>query len=597
MSQAVGISIGGLQGGLGFLTPPSGVLLPPSAGLVGAVTAAAVVTTGLVIGATGAFIEAQKAEADLKKARELAEKNYVRVNSTGSYQTQPEIDPNANSVWYIQINGNSSIGYGYSGFSGTYQQALQEKRRYFPQEPPYPIYRISEGWFPPNATELSGKEPKVNGASISSAKSSIGSRDSLEQGKKLKNPILTPDLSSGIGWGSAKKPITEGIGGALGLGLPTATPPQTKPNLSPNPSPIKNPSPNPNPKPPEPTPKPPEPKKEEDKKVGFNPIPNVDNNTALILGAIASATTTTTGLLNQINSQTSPEAQRQNSKNGACDALNSPSCTKGVEDRIKDPILQNVGAVASIVDATSNKLDGVKDFLEKVARSAKLDKVYNLLTFITVIHNAQMLSSSLATTLMDSLSLGLATFGVKDENESPIDIQQIINKSVEDAVKSVIGTANYNTISERWKGAVRVYQAGANILYQVRSLWDSAKSLNELTGANVGRIGNALRRDGVVSENAYPAMPDSPLMVNSAMNRLQNLEEAASHLSSITSEAYGITETVAQIKKDQEDFKKLVKESPITNGTANDAQKAKDDAAKIASISPSISTTDLVKPD
>jgi hypothetical protein len=121
--------------------------------------------------------------------------------------------------------------------------------------------------------------------------------------------------------------------------------------------------------------------------------------------------------------------------------------------------------------------------------------------------------------------------------------------------------------------------------------------LNELTGANVGRIGNALKRDGVVSENAYPAMPDNPIMVNSAMTRLQNLEEAASHLSSITSETYGITETVAEIKKDQEEFKKLVKESPITNGTANDAQKAKDDAAKLVSVSPPSANTDLVKPE
>jgi hypothetical protein len=255
--------------------------------------------------------------------------------------------------------------------------------------------------------------------------------------------------------------------------------------------------------------------------------------------------------------------------------------------------IQN-GTLASIV----SKLDLAKEFGEKVARAARLDKVYNLLTFITVIHNAQMLSSSLATTLMDALSLGLATIGIKDENESPIDIQSIINKTVEDTVKGIIGTANYTTISDRWKNAVRVYQAAANIAYQVRSLWDSARSLAELTGANVGKIGNALRRDGVVSENAYGAMADNPLMVNNAMTKLQNLEEAASHINSITSEAYGVTETVAQIKKDQDDFKKLAKEG-LSSPTpiVNDQQKAKDDAAKLASVSPSITKTDLVKPD
>jgi len=267
-------------------------------------------------------------------------------------------------------------------------------------------------------------------------------------------------------------------------------------------------------------------------------------------------------------------------------------------------LAQILAAIANLASTISNlfsnvvgKLDLIKEFLEKVARAARLDKVYNLLTFITVVHNASMLSNSLATTLMDTLSLGLATIGIKDENESPIDIQSTINKTVENTVKGIIGTENYTTLSTRWAAAVRVYQAAANIMYQVRSLWDSAKSIAELTGANVGKLANALRRDGVVSENAYPAMADNPMMVNAAMTKLQNLDEAASHLNSITSETYGVTETVAQIKKDQDDFKKLVKESTTAIPIVNDQQKAKDDAAKIASVSPAISNPDLVKPD
>jgi hypothetical protein len=322
--------------------------------------------------------------------------------------------------------------------------------------------------------------------------------------------------------------------------------------------------------------------------------------------------------LNQIASNTTPTAQQTNAKQGVCDAMQPNQCgfegvkqaTTEATNPIKDQTAANAGLLAQILAAIANlastiatlfsnvvgKLDGIKEFLEKVARSAKLDKVYNLLTFLTVIHNAQMLSGSIATTLMETLSLGLATAGIKDENESPIDIQAIINSTVENKVKSIIGVENYTTLSDRWKKAVRVYQAAANITYQVRSLWDSAKSLAELTGANVGRIGNALRRDGVVSENAYPSMADNPMMVNSPMQRLQNLEEAASHMNSIASEGYGMTETVAQIKKDQDDFKKLVKEVPITPGVANDAQKAKDDAARAASVSPPISIPDLVKP-
>lgn len=305
-----------------------------------------------------------------------------------------------------------------------------------------------------------------------------------------------------------------------------------------------------------------------------------------------------------IYSQTTPDAQRNNSKNGSCDALQSPSCTKGVEDRIKNPLSNQIGNVAStvdlaknVIDDTSTKVSGIRTFLEKVARSAKLDKVYNFLTFITVVHNAQMLSSSLSTTLMDALSLGLATFNIKDENEAPIDIQSIVNKSVEDTVKSIVGEANYNAISERWKKAMTVYRASMNMLYQVRSLWDSTRSLNEMTGANVGQLMNALRKDGVVSENAYPAKSESPQMVNSFMTRLENLDEAASVLQGITSETSSMVETVAQLNKDRQDFEKLVKESPKKAGVENDAAKAQNDAEKTASVSPAIPNTALSKPD
>ncbi len=397
-----------------------------------------------------------------------------------------------------------------------------------------------------------------------------------------------------------------GLLGAVGLGgaVPTRS-------LSPSPVRPSNPNPNPNPSvsppfAPSPNKHPlPSPAPEKEPKKIPPPINPSDNKPPDLrqeltrLGAILALILGATAFDNLKNA----------AKTGSCESLKSPSCTKDMEDRIKNPVNEKIDSTKAALgadlaaQATSlglvlDKLNAAKEFSEKVARAARLDKVYNLLTFITVIHNAQMLSGSLATTLMETLSLGLATVGIKDENESPIDIQSIINSTVEDKVKGIIGVENYTVLSDRWKKAVRVYQSAANITYQVRSLWDSAKSLAELTGANVGKIGNALRRDGVVSENAYGAMADNPLMVNSAMTRLQNLDEAASHLNSITSEAYGVTETVTQIKKDQDDFKKLVKEgTSSTTPIVNDQQKAIDDAAKLASVSPAIATTDLAKPD
>jgi len=652
--QNVGSSVGGLRGGLKYLTPPSGAPVPkppfppiPGGGALGVLSA--ITGTVALIGALGANKFRDDQLAKLGKGYDqntgLSSSLNPNTGNKSLSSAPPFTGGQSAGVGYVLVFSRTGAGAnawiaiastggqvlslisqehaiantGGAGFpgpvTGVTEDGVVSGTRYIRVgvgggQNALIAVPINSGFvfggtsYEPYEYSFSGAVRKdgqpdtggnPSGTPLGTVPSGYTGGETLEEksGKTLPGILGL----SGLNGFSSVAPSVTGLGTATTpkdlLPSPNGKPldPTGKTPLgSPSPSPVKSPVPE-IPSPPVSPPSPAPPSQDTD----------IRNKLAQIIGITA-----------LINSNTQPEQQRQNAKAGSCDALQSPQCTKGVEDRIKDPIMGNVdatkvqttailgnqaiqnGTLASIV----SKLDLAKEFGEKVARAARLDKVYNLLTFITVIHNAQMLSSSLATTLMDALSLGLATIGIKDENESPIDIQSIINKTVEDTVKGIIGTANYTTISDRWKNAVRVYQAAANIAYQVRSLWDSARSLAELTGANVGKIGNALRRDGVVSENAYGAMADNPLMVNNAMTKLQNLEEAASHINSITSEAYGVTETVAQIKKDQDDFKKLAKEG-LSSPTpiVNDQQKAKDDAAKLASVSPSITKTDLVKPD
>jgi uncharacterized protein YoxC len=191
----------------------------------------------------------------------------------------------------------------------------------------------------------------------------------------------------------------------------------------------------------------------------------------------------------------------------------------------------------------------------------------------------------------------MATAGFKDPDGNPWDINSIINKSISDFLKDKLGAAVYADLDEKWKSANRIYQSGANMIYQVRSLWDSARSIAELTGSNLGQLMNSLKKDGVVSENAYPTKAESPLMVNSIMNKVQNLEEAASHLNSAASQSYGITETVKQMKDDKAAFDKLLEDSPLKKGIPNKAADAELAAKKLASPSPVLDTSHLVKPD
>ncbi len=409
--------------------------------------------------------------------------------------------------------------------------------------------------------------------------------------------------------------------------IPTPTP-SGKPTPNPNPNPPPNPQPPPTPEPPPttkpeppprtrpeppptPTPNPPPKKEEERKPTPPPPRPeppppppnNADSDTKLnwIVGAIG-AILAAVLLLPKFNDV------KNASKVGTCEAFAPDQCGDQAIKRNTEPInqkasniLSGLASVTTLVQAIFNQVGRLFEFSKSVAKAARIDKIYNALTFFAVLHNAQMLSRSLVDTLLDTLSLGLATAGIGDAQEdgtiSPIDFQSVINKTIEDKLKEILGAEVYANAKETWLKANRIYQSAANLTYSLRSLWDSARSLAELTGANVGRIGNALRRDGVVSEKAYPPMTENPSQLNSVMTRLENLEDAASHLNSIASETFSIRETVDQFKKDREDFEKLVKDATPKTAIANEPLVQKGILEKEQSASPAITNQALSRPE
>jgi len=301
------------------------------------------------------------------------------------------------------------------------------------------------------------------------------------------------------------------------------------------------------------------------------------------------------------NSQTFQDSVRsrvtesvcQQSQPDGCIANAAENAATGVKNKVDASDAANAAGFAAILA----KLVTMFDWIKAAFNNTIVDKAVAYMTLITSIHNAAMLSTSIKDTLGEALSLGLATVGIKTPEGSPIDINEAVNKSAENLIKGVIGDSNYLTLSVNWAKASRIWQSGAAIIYNVRSLWDSARSLNELTGNNVGKIGNALRKDGMVSENAYKNMSENNVQVNVAMQRLENLDDAASTLSAITSETFGITENLVELTNQRTQFNNNVKDLAPKIQVENDPLKAKEVAEKAASVSPPIVDADLFKPD
>ncbi len=413
-----------------------------------------------------------------------------------------------------------------------------------------------------------------------------------------KPKILPPGLSSGIGWGTgapvAISPAALGAGTALDPSSlkpsPTGDPlksPSPSPAISPSPSPIQ-PSPSPLKKP-----------DEKEKKSPFNPdLPNTPPADLTGIGAMLGLVY---GNTNQIKANTSPDALKNAAKAGSCESLQSPQCTKGVEDRIKDPLSGKLDAAKIARDsnaaAQSAALAGItveqqvqKGVLASILAKAKeifdlvgglwnngiINKAMQYITMITVIHNAAMLSRSIGDTLGSALDSGLQAIGlqIKDKDGSVQSVSQIIGKSFADLIKGVIGAANYTALTETWTQANRIYQTGINLLSNVQSIIDSTTAVAELTSNRVGTLMNSLRNSGIVRENAYGSQSQNVTKFNAFMTKLENLEQGASNLASITSSVVSVQQSVNEFKTNRQEFENALKNKAAGDGTPENAAEA-----------------------
>jgi hypothetical protein len=200
----------------------------------------------------------------------------------------------------------------------------------------------------------------------------------------------------------------------------------------------------------------------------------------------------------------------------------------------------------------------------------QLDRALNVLTFAATIHNAAQLSSDIATTLGSALSNVVALIGLKDDSGKSLDIGALINSSVQNAVKAIIGAENYDALSNNWSKANRIYQAATNVLNTTLSLTQTVLQASELIAGYTGRIGNALKKGGVVLENAYTWMNPSPNFSNRVTKFLEGFQQSASTIQMVTQAPLDIvnattelttasTELVKSIKEDDKEENKGIK--------------------------------------
>jgi hypothetical protein len=269
-----------------------------------------------------------------------------------------------------------------------------------------------------------------------------------------------------------------------------------------------------------------------------------------------------------------------------------------------DTIITRVGE-PTLGDASL--FQAVRNRTNRIIKSQLISMVLNMLNFVTVLHNAWMLSSNLAATLGELTGMAITSVGRLIGlvgAEEVVDANAILGQSANDFMKGILGEENWNGTKKTLAKWNRIYQTGANLMWTMRSISDSTREIAEWTAENTGKIGNALKKFRVVGENAYKWMPEQVTAQGLVHRRFakfrdgtESLDDAASSLSSVLGEVVNIQDEVQQIREQHQNFNKAIEDATPKDRPDNKDTKTKADASDTASKSPNVAVADKPKAD
>ncbi|RCJ34604.1 hypothetical protein A6769_22000 [Nostoc punctiforme NIES-2108] len=299
-----------------------------------------------------------------------------------------------------------------------------------------------------------------------------------------------------------------------------------------------------------------------------------------IATAIAALTPAIQGLPDAIAKSPSVQAANKETTQGAvCEIAQPGGCLgapiKQAEDAAKangnklNDILTGLNTAGSaaqlaLLDTINGKLGdqlpgGIGGKLSRFADWMHLDRVLNILIFAATIHNALMLSNDIGQTLVGAINNVLQTIGLKKEDGSSFDIGSVISSSIENLIKGAIGADNYTNLREAWAKANRIYQATNNVINSFLNLSQTILQASELIASYTGKIGNALKKGGVILESAYGWMNPQPKF-NRVTQTLESLQNGASTIQMVTQAPLDVVNAVAESTTAATEFVKAVKE-------------------------------------
>lgn len=300
--------------------------------------------------------------------------------------------------------------------------------------------------------------------------------------------------------------------------------------------------------------------------------------------------------MTNIATQTTNENLSSMAKSGACQALNG-GCSINPKSGSPNASLNNLD---DLLDGTNTLLGGVNlqqitevntklgsqipnggiggkltslvsnfdNFKDKFFKNTVVDRALKIIDTTLLIHNATMLSRDLVETLGGVIDLSLQALGLNikstDENGNEIQLQftDYLGKSIKDFIVDIVGSDAYRNAVLTWRSFNRIYQTGANLLYNVRDLIDESSDYSERGLEQINKWMNVAKRDGLVAENAYPTQPENVppksrarKAISNYENNLEAAETALDNIAQIASVPITISSNLVEINESNNEFK------------------------------------------
>ncbi|MBD2189861.1 hypothetical protein [Pseudanabaena mucicola] len=290
--------------------------------------------------------------------------------------------------------------------------------------------------------------------------------------------------------------------------------------------------------------------------------------------------------IDNINNNTSPQAQQANAKEGVCQSMQPNQC--GFEG-VKQATTEATNPIKSVLDNLANILAPFIAFAQtalgkilNILNNTVIDRSLAVMNLATNIHNAAMLTRDIGETLGSVVDNVISLTGLRFTNSegSQVQFTDFIGANFRSFLVSVLGVENYTSLVLNWQKANTIYHSAMAVVNTTQSMIDPISSAVEYGMENVSKIGNSLKEDGVVGENAYPAMDET--IRARRVNRFERLndtlegaENIASNLSSITSSAVSVKEDYKQLREDSKELRDKANAFNTADLEARAALKAK----------------------